>query len=217
MQSADALLLNKTILMCNSIKTVGHTLKQCSGPLVAIDAEWNVIKRRGVSQRKTSMLQVYNGHTVGLFRLNLLTDGFKNPVPPELCELLHDENVVKVGLNIHGDAGKLFRDYGLCMNGYIELMRLAKVACPEHLVRHAKTGNLQNPSLNHLSSVLLGRVLDKSDSLRMGNWETKVLNPKMAQYAAADVVASWQVYQVLAERLVPGAPVVVERYMPKAL
>ncbi|KAJ3025514.1 UNVERIFIED_CONTAM: hypothetical protein HDU68_007073 [Siphonaria sp. JEL0065] len=207
---------NTPILLCDSLRTLSKTIHECTrdSRIIAFDAEWKISMRRGVPQPKISLLQIYNGHTVGLFRLNCLTDGFQSSVPAELCHLIQGPSggIVKVGLNIRGDAAKLFRDYGLQLTNYIELMTLAKEKCPNLLTRNPETGALQKPSLQHLTSKLLGYNLDKSNNLRLGNWESKTLAPLMIEYAAADVVASYQVYKAMEK--MHWNPL-VEDYTPK--
>jgi hypothetical protein len=42
-------------------------------------------------------------------------------IPPGLLKILCDPNVIKLGVNIRGDALKLRRDFGYKMRGFLEV------------------------------------------------------------------------------------------------
>ena len=44
-------------------------------------------------------------------------------IPPSLLKILCDPNVIKLGVNIRGDALKLRRDFGHRMRGFLEVSR----------------------------------------------------------------------------------------------
>ncbi|KAJ3398307.1 hypothetical protein HDU80_009055, partial [Chytriomyces hyalinus] len=189
-----------SIHICDSLATLPRVLNTCgSGPLVSVDLEWNVVLRRGHPAAKTALIQICNGSSVGLFRLNMLTDRFQKPLPKVLIDYLENAQIKKVGMNIRGDAAKLNRDFGISLGGYIELSQLAKEVCPELFDK-------ERVSLKKLSERLLHHNLDKSDSLRITNWEAPHLRDEMIHYAAMDALVGFEVYKALLKK----------RWSPKA-
>ncbi|KAJ3344885.1 hypothetical protein HDU83_004640 [Entophlyctis luteolus] len=179
--------------------------------MISLDCEWNVCKVRGWAQRKVSLVQIFNGDTVGLFRINNLTKSFRHQFPRVLADVIESEAYLKTGMNIRGDAAKLHRcfppfiplpllnhinrDFQLIMAGYVELSAFSKLACPE---KFTVDGKLQRRSLKLLSQVLLGKDIDKSENLRVGvDWETGRLEAESVKYAANDVVAGFEVFKEL--------------------
>ncbi|KAJ3204962.1 hypothetical protein HDU82_005489 [Entophlyctis luteolus] len=163
--------------------------------MISLDCEWNVCKVRGWAQRKVSLVQIFNGDTVGLFRINNLTNSFRHQFPRVLADVIESEAYLKTGMNIRGDAAKLHRDFQLIMAGYVELSAFSKLACPE---KFTVDGKLQRRSLKLLSQVLLGKDIDKSENLRVGvDWETGRLEAESVKYAANDVVAGFEVFKEL--------------------
>ncbi|KAJ3252532.1 Exonuclease 3'-5' domain-containing protein 2 [Chytriomyces hyalinus] len=198
--SSSVSLAGIDIHICDSLISLPRVLNMCgSGPLVSVDLEWNVVMRRGQPVPKTALIQIYNGSSIGLFRLKMLTNGFESPLPKALSDYLEDASVKKVGMNIRGDAAKLNRDFGISMRGYIELSQLAKEVCPELF-------DGERVSLKKLSERLLNHELDKSDNLRITNWEAKHLRDELVQYAAMDALVGYEVYSALKKR----------RWSPKA-
>ncbi|ORY50796.1 ribonuclease H-like protein, partial [Rhizoclosmatium globosum] len=188
------------IVQCTSLATLSKTLALCSGPIIALDCEWKIVMRKGAPQPMISLIQIFNGSCVGLFRVHLLGP----PFPHLLCALLEDPDIIKVGLNIRGDVGKIWRDFGIKTSAYVELMQYAKT----------HTGFIKKPSLNELTQSLLGLSLDKAmGGVRTGNWEAVNLSPTQIEYAAADVVASWEVYWAI--RKLSSYPQKLETYVPK--
>ncbi|KAJ3283569.1 hypothetical protein HDU79_008952 [Rhizoclosmatium sp. JEL0117] len=201
---------NIRIVQCTSLATLSKTLALCSGPIIALDCEWKIVMRKGAPQPMISLIQIFNGSCVGLFRVHLLGP----PFPYLLCALLEDPDIIKVGLNIRGDVGKIWRDFGIKTAAYVELMQYAKDACPDKLVVNPDTGLIKKPSLNELTQSLLGLSLDKAvGGIRTGNWEAVNLSPAQIEYAAADVVASWEVYWAI--RKLSSYPQKLETYVPK--
>ncbi|KAJ3240747.1 Exonuclease 3'-5' domain-containing protein 2 [Chytriomyces hyalinus] len=183
-----------SIHICDSLATLPRLLNICgSGPLVSVDLEWNVVLRRGQPAAKTSLIQICNGSSVGLFRVKMLTDGFRKPLPKVLSDYLENAQIKKVGMNIRGDAAKLNRDFGISLGGYIELSQLAKEVCPELFDK-------ERVSLKKLSERLLNHKLDKSDSLRKTNWEATVLRDELIHYAAMDALVGFEVYKALLKK-----------------
>ncbi|KAI8619632.1 ribonuclease H-like domain-containing protein [Chytriomyces sp. MP71] len=182
---------NVQLFVCDSLDRLEPALQACSGPIVSMDCEWNVVMRRGHKQPPVSLVQIYNGSQIGLFRINKLTRDFSTRLPRAMSEWMENPNVRKVGMNIRGDANKLNRDFGVHLAEYIELSHLAKETFPEKL-------NSARPSLKLLTELFLGHTLDKSSDLRCTNWDLKHdLSEELLQYAATDALAGLEVYRAM--------------------
>ncbi|KAI8995900.1 ribonuclease H-like domain-containing protein [Gaertneriomyces semiglobifer] len=193
-------------------------LKVCSAEIVAFDMEWAVFRKLGQAERPTSLIQVCNDKHIGLFHIHhmkpprssvqLGTEVDPAPsstFPAPLRRLIEDPNIIKVGLNIGGDARKLKRDYGIEMQGWLDLMDLAKeVADDLRSIRSPLYKEFWNHmagrsriSLLNLCELTLGVTLDKDSGVRMSNWEAARLTERQLDYAANDVYATYQAYQCL--------------------
>lgn len=128
-------------------------------------------------KRPVSLLQISTPDTCFLFRLNLIG------LPQALCELLEDENILKIGLSLRDDLVGLKRLTPFEPMGFVELQQLA----PAYGLRCA--------SLQKLYGILCGAYMSKLQ--RMTNWEATILTPQQQHYAALDAFASLEVYQKL--------------------
>ncbi|MDY5859277.1 MAG: 3'-5' exonuclease [Porphyromonas sp.] len=128
-------------------------------------------------KRPVALLQIATLDTCFLFRLN------KIGLPRELCELLEDPDILKIGLSLHDDLVGLRRVNPFEPAGFVELQQLA----PAYGLRCA--------SLQKLYGLLCGGYMSKSQ--RMTNWEASVLTEQQQHYAALDAVASLEVYNHL--------------------
>ena len=101
-------------------------------------------------------------------------------LPPRLKRLLADPNVLKVGQSILGDAKLLNVDYGVKMEGCVDLFKCATVI------------DCNPKSLRALSAHFTGTRLSKAQ--QMSDWQKSVLSPAQIKYAAVDAWASLRVY-----------------------
>ncbi|XP_071089719.1 exonuclease 3'-5' domain-containing protein 2-like [Haliotis cracherodii] len=110
-------------------------------------------------------------------------------VPHSLRHFLMDKHVLKVGVAVKDDGKKLYRDYGLPVNGCVDLrFIMSQVA---HIY-NCKTRGLQG-----LAESVLGVMLDKDNSIRCGNWEAETLSEQQIQYAAADAAVGVDIFMKL--------------------
>jgi len=147
--------------------------------IIGLDIEWFVTFQPGEQQRKTSLIQIYDGKNCLLFHIFRM-----GCVPLSLQQLLKNPNYIKVGVNIRGDILKLSRDYGVVTNGYLELAEFSK----------AKLRGYSPSSLNSLLYRYTLKKMEKSQSTRLGNWEDNPLSEEQINYAANDVVASYELF-----------------------
>ncbi|KAJ3091559.1 hypothetical protein HK102_000098 [Quaeritorhiza haematococci] len=179
---------------CRNADSVSRALSVClsSREAVALDMEWNPFSRG--YQRKTALIQLCTSHAVGYF-------------PQDLKGFLEDEKIMKIGLNIKGDALKLYRDFNVRMRSWVELSSLAKAILPERFV------DTPHVSLQLLVERVLGLYLSKDDRIRMGNWEAQFLSTQQTDYAANDAYSTFLAYQQLMahrDQMPNGSQILVE-------
>ncbi|KAJ3089372.1 Exonuclease 3'-5' domain-containing protein 2 [Physocladia obscura] len=105
------------------------------------------------------------------------------------------------------------RDFKLKLSGFVELSAFAKKVCPERFQRNGKS---QRASLNLLAQVMLGINLNKSDELRLCNWEASRLRQEQIDYAAIDAIVGLEVFNSL-NKLAEDRNILVEKesYIPR--
>ncbi|KAG5497712.1 hypothetical protein JKF63_03978 [Porcisia hertigi] len=122
-----------------------------------------------------------------------------------MLRLIHDQNIFKVGVGIHGDEVKLHRDYpAVVLRSAVDLVELADACLPETLSHHScgsddqkkivvQTNSLR--SLKKLCCALTGRELGKDMAVVMSDWGGchGALTPLQIEYAAEDAEASYDV------------------------
>lgn len=149
-----------------------------SGAIVGFDTETRPSFAKGVTY-KVALVQLAVNDVAYLFRLNKM-DG----MPDELCQLLQDANVVKVGLSTHDDFANLRKWNELFEpRGFIELQQLVR--------RYG----IEDLSLTKIYAILFGQRISKRQ--RLSNWEADQLTPKQIEYAAFDAVACVDIYTAL--------------------
>ncbi|KAF2299976.1 hypothetical protein GH714_006518 [Hevea brasiliensis] len=138
--------------------------------IVGFDIEWRPSFRRGVLPGKVAVMQLCCGtdycHVMHIFH---------SGITETLQFLLENSTLLKVGVGIHNDSVKFFKDYKISVKAVEDLSYLAN----KNLAGNLKVG------------------LQKSNKIRLGNWEVDVLSKNQLEYAATDAFASWQLYQVL--------------------
>ncbi|KAJ3154054.1 hypothetical protein HDU86_004979 [Geranomyces michiganensis] len=149
--------------------------------------EWAVTFRAGY-QPTTALIQVCNDRHI--VRKSLEKALYDAVFPEELRSMLEDTSITKLGRNIKGDALKLYRDFGIMMEGSLDIASIAREVMP---------GFRKNPSLKVLVEQVLNKALDKGP-VRTGNWEATKLSPQQIVYAATDVWAGYRIYQVLTQQ-----------------
>lgn len=112
-------------------------------------------------------------------------------IPKSLRELLEDDDVLKVGVDPHGDAMKLCHDYGVGVASTFDLRFLAAMT-------GRKPGGLAN-----MSKSVLNVELDKHWRIVCSDWEAKDLSEKQLHYAANDSLVGVLIFKNLAKELVP--------------
>lgn len=163
-------------------------------PVLGLDCEWISIRGK---RNPVSLLQLASSSGLCvLVRLLQVTWG-GCPLPKALLELLGDSRVLKVGVGIHEDGCKLFRDYCATVRGCVDLRHLA--------MRQRKAVFSGCLSLKSLAQEVLDITLDKSLHLRCSNWEAEELSHAQITYAAQDAHVSMALFfQLLGFSSPPG-------------
>lgn len=104
---------------------------------------------------------------------------------------MEDDNIVKVGVNPHGDANYLVRDYGICVASTFDLRYMAKIA-------DCRPGGLAKMSEDYIKV-----KLDKNWRIRCSDWEAPTLSQKQINYAANDAHVGIELFKFFAAKLQP--------------
>lgn len=156
--------------------------------VIGIDCEWVTVEDK---RNPVSLLQLANddGFCV-LIRLSCIPEWF---IPTCFSPLLGNENILKVGVGVYEDVNKLFSDYCLEVNRFLDLRYLA-------FDLPAMQG--KSLSLKSLGAELLGVDLNKSKSLRCSNWDAATLSEEQVRYAADDAIVAAKIFSEIKKRKV---------------
>ena len=146
-------------------------------PVFGFDAEWKPSFSPG-KVNKVALVQLCHGDECLLLHIK-----FMRGPPPALVEFLESNMYVKVGVGIRGDLVNLKRDYGIEMNGVIDLSDYANF----------RLGGEMTRSLASLTKLVQGQVLNKPKKITMSNWELR-LSDRQVDYAANDVASSYDIF-----------------------
>ncbi|KAG8952374.1 hypothetical protein FRC00_006827, partial [Tulasnella sp. 408] len=170
-----------------SPEEANDALAGLKGP-VGFDMEWHVIFRRNAPPRKTALIQIADRTKIMLFHVSRMSE-----FPSKLREVIEDPNIIKTGVNISGDAHKLFKDWEIQAQGIVELAMLAwevdRQTMQSHGIRSGWT------TLANMVSMYLGRVLPKGAE-RTSNWE-QPLDERQMEYASNDAHCGLAIYKKL--------------------
>ena len=201
---------------CSKIKKVG--LPSVWG----FDIEWRVSFKKGV-QYKVALLQLCHGNLIVLIHL------FAVGLTAELAEIIKDERFIKVGVNIAGDITRIQKDYAAELSdAHAEYPRKGSTfeydaKLPSSLPRTSTSAPirgvldlrtlynaLRSTSASPRSLAALcetelgGRILNKAQDIRCGNWECLPLSKDQLKYAALDAFASYEVYRAIVQHWKPS-------------
>ncbi|KAH7882896.1 ribonuclease H-like domain-containing protein [Phlebopus sp. FC_14] len=172
---------------------------------LGFDLEWRVMWQAGAQERRTALVQLCDQHTILLIQVSSM-----KRFPQKVVEVIESGSIVKTGANIMSmnsarssvfllrshahstdDGGKLYRDFGICARGLVELGALAKKADDNF----TSVYNREIVSLAKMVAMYLGKTLLKG-KVRTSNWEAD-LNSKMVEYAANDCHSALMVHNKL--------------------
>src|SRR5690606_13970695 len=141
---------------------------------LGFDTETKPSFRKG-EFHKVALLQLATYDCCYLFRLN------KIPFLPELRNILEDKNIKKVGVAIRDDLIALQKRGDFFPEGFIDLAEITRTSKSESL------------GLRSLCGMYLNLRLSKG--AKVTNWESPVLTPAQARYAANDAFVSLLIFE----------------------
>lgn len=139
--------------------------------VLGLDIEWKPVFNKNGKRNRASLLQLSYKDSAILIQL------FYVPVSPMLREILADERVKKVGVGISGDTAMMELDWGVTINGSVELghgKSLAKVAFAATEIK-----------------------LSKQKKICLSNWENRTLSTAQVIYAALDAWVASESFAVM--------------------
>ncbi len=144
--------------------------------VLGFDTETRPAFKKG-QRYTTALLQLASNDHVFLFQLQKLSKF------TELCKLLNNKKILKVGAAIRDDVRKLNHYFPAKREGYVELQEVVK-----------KFG-VKDISLKKMAAIMLGFRISKGQ--QVSNWEADPLSEAQIRYAATDAWVSLRIYQEL--------------------
>lgn len=187
---------------CTTFEQTEAQLAKFAGEkVVGFDLEWEKFKSKpgeDSAKRCVSLMQIASEDKVALFHLALFRGGDSTAelMPPTLRAFLEDPEIIKVGVNIGGDASRLRRCFGVEMQGNIELSHLYKLVTYGE-TKPAKVNRGLFALANQVKEIL-HLPLSKGE-VRTSSW-SKRLNNQQCEYAASDAYAGLKLFHELEKR-----------------
>jgi ribonuclease D len=128
-------------------------------------------------KNKVSLIQLATGNLACLFRIN------KIGIPPELIDLLADEEVKKTGVAVHDDIRFLKKVRKFNPAGFVDLQQFVK------------DFGIRSSGLKKLTAIVLGFRISKRQQVT--NWEADELSEAQQIYAATDAWVCREIYMKL--------------------
>lgn len=152
--------------------------------LLGFDTETRAAFRAGESY-DPSILQLASGKEVFLFQINL------TGLIPELCAILSNPAITKVGVAIRDDVNELRQLVPFEAAGFVEL------------ANYAKKANIKNLGLRGMGALLLGFRISKKE--QVSNWAKRELSRSQIVYAATDAWVGREIYLCMEQRGLTGS------------
>lgn len=147
--------------------------------ILGFDTESRPSFRKG-QYFSVSLLQLATEHDAFLFRLNRLG------LPPSLKRILACRSILKVGVAIHDDLGKLNGLHAFEPGAFLDLQQIV-----------GQYG-IEDRGLRKLAAIILGIRVSKAQQLT--NWEGEKLTPAQELYAATDAWVCLAMYHRLTDQ-----------------
>jgi hypothetical protein len=185
----------------NFEQTEAQVAKFLGEKVVGFDLEWEKFKSRpgeDSAKRCVSLMQIAAEGKVALFHLAVFKggDSTEEMIPQSLRAFLEDPKIIKVGVNIGGDATRLRNCFGIVMQGNIEL---------SHLYKLVTYGESDPAKVNRGLYALANQVKEvlhlplAKGAVRTSSW-SKRLNGQQTEYAVSDAYAGLRLYYELERR-----------------
>jgi ribonuclease D len=173
----EAIHFDGKIEIVDSVERLNEVCKALSAEsIIGFDTETRPSFKAGVSN-KIALMQLSTESHCYLIRLNHM------PLARSLMEILHNEKIVKVGVDVKNDLSGLQKLRHFTPRGFVDLQSIV--------------GNygIEDKSLRKMSGIVLGKKVSKAQ--RLSNWEAKQLTPQQQMYAATDAWVCIEIYNKL--------------------
>ena len=144
--------------------------------LIGFDTETKPSFRKG-QRNKIALIQLSTEDDCYLFRVN------KFGISESLKNLLHDSQIIKIGLSLKDDFSAMAGRTKSEMLSFIDLQKFVE------------DYGIEDKSLQKIYAILFARRISKSQ--RLSNWEAEELSEAQKMYAAIDAWACLRIYNEL--------------------
>ena len=114
---------------------------------------------------------------------------YLDSIPLALVNFLKDPRIMLHGVGISGDAKKLEKDWGLKIQGAVDLGTLASTTRGQQ--------ELKNAGLKTLAKVVIDFDMDKPKRVTMSNWAKCELDRIQVEYASLDAWVAYAIHREL--------------------
>ena len=170
--------------------------------VVGLDAEWDTFKSKDGMVRGRGTVAViqlsYRLTSDAEVKCLVLQVHGRKTLPQTLLDWFADRHVTWTGRNVGGDIAHIGKDFN-CRK-IADRMRRDSVCELGDMARRRDAVPKGSASLQTLVEVVLNETMDKSPTLRLCEWSSKILTTQQQEYAALDAIKSLEVYFQLIKR-----------------
>ncbi|KAI5810166.1 hypothetical protein DFH27DRAFT_521775 [Peziza echinospora] len=171
---------------------------------IGFDMEWLSRPSKKVWDN-VSLLQIAKEDHIALIHLaRIKKSNVEELIPPTLRQILESKTLLKLGVAIGGDGGRLHKWLGIEVQG---LMELSAIHHMNEYARERRRSAIPKVlvSLAKLSNMYLKLPIAKG-SVRISDW-TKPLDKQQISYAASDAYAGLRIYDALQQERMKIDPI----------
>jgi hypothetical protein len=199
----DVVVARHTTKITEKINALSDFLDEDQLHYFSLDSEWDTeqwdtgvynpyAKKRGKSG-KVPLVQISYRlpDAPNTSRALILQLNPRDRLPPALKHFLTRPNHIFVGVRVKHDVEQLFNDYNIdktLQENKVRVEELGRWAKRRDLVKNAGC------SLSHLSSVILGKEMNKDEKVRCSKWSSNTLTQEQIRYAADDVIIGLDIF-----------------------
>jgi len=186
--------LSRTLYYLRDAAETDKTLAQFKNIFnghLGFDIEYRPTFVKGQPLHRTALVQLASNSIALLVQVSAMSE-----FPNSVKTILEDPTIVKVGVGIRGDVRKLWDDYGIDVNGCLELGYLARAVDPQWSTSHGLI------SLARLAKAYQGKDFKKPKHVQMSNWEL-ILTEQQQDYAANDAFIALTIFDKL-DKILPS-------------
>lgn len=172
------------------IDTVGKEFKEAirylkNKKVIGFDTESRPCFSAGQPHYGVSLLQLSGSQKAFLFRIK--STGMRK----ELCNLLSNKDIIKVGAAVHDDIRGLQKYADFTPESFVDLQKIVQ------------DYGIKDKSVKKMSAIVLGYRISKTQQL--SNWEAETLSESQMLYAATDAWVCREIYKKLmrSKKVVP--------------